>query len=176
MEHKQIKKRIQRMTSGQPVYPALLKEIRDYPKELYYIGDPKLLEEKCVSIVGSRKTNQYGRSTAYSFGKALGQRGITVVSGMAVGIGLRTGSVLSSAQPGVKRKNRISRDRAFRVSAGDCGAAVLFSPEKPDHQRTFPAYGRGAGRKPQWCADHGRTGGRSGQGCWCGAGEYRQRV
>lgn len=86
MEHKQIKKRIQRMTSGQPVYPALLKEIRDYPKELYYIGDPKLLQEKCVSIVGSRKTNQYGRSTAYSFGKALGQRGITVVSGMAVGI------------------------------------------------------------------------------------------
>lgn len=86
MEHKQIKKRIQRMTSGQPVYPALLKEIRDYPKELYYIGDPKLLEEKCVSVVGSRKTNQYGRSTAYSFGKALGQRGITVVSGMAVGI------------------------------------------------------------------------------------------
>ena len=86
MEHKQIKKRIQRMTSGQPVYPALLKEIRDYPKELYYIGDPKLLEEKWVSIVGSRKTNQYGRSTAYSFGKALGQRGITVVSGMAVGI------------------------------------------------------------------------------------------
>lgn len=86
MEHKQIKKRIQRMTSGQPVYPALLKEIRDYPKELYYIGDPKLLEGKCVSIVGSRKTNQYGRSTAYSFGKALGQRGITVVSGMAVGI------------------------------------------------------------------------------------------
>lgn len=74
------------MTSGQPVYPALLKEIGDYPKELYYIGDPKLLEEKCVSIVGSRKTNQYGRSTAYSFGKALGQRGITVVSGMAVGI------------------------------------------------------------------------------------------
>lgn len=74
------------MTSGQPVYPALLKEIRDYPKELYYIGAPKLLEEKCVSIVGSRKTNQYGRSTAYSFGKALGQRGITVVSGMAVGI------------------------------------------------------------------------------------------
>ena len=86
MEHKQIKKRIQRMTSGQPVYPALLKEIRDYPKELYYIGDPKLLEEKCVSIVGSRKTNQSGRSTAYSVGKALGQRGITVVSGMAVGI------------------------------------------------------------------------------------------
>ena len=174
------------MTSGQPVYPALLKEIRDYPKELYYIGEPKLLEEKCVSIVGSRKTNQYGRSTAYSFGKALGQRGITVVSGMAVGIDTcahegalqekgNTAAVLACGLDlCYPPRNRELKGKI--ESAGDCGAAVLFSPEKPDHQRTFPAYGRGAGRKPQWCADHGRTGGRSGQGCWCGAGEYRQRV
>lgn len=84
MEHKE--ERIQVMTSGQPVYPALLKEIRDYPRELYYIGDPELLAGSCVSIVGSRKTNQYGRSTAYAFGKTLGQRGATVVSGMALGI------------------------------------------------------------------------------------------
>lgn len=86
MEHRQIRERIQCMTAGQPVYPALLKEIRDYPKALYYIGDPKILEGKCVSIVGSRKTNQYGRSTAYNFGQKLGQRDVTVVSGMAMGI------------------------------------------------------------------------------------------
>lgn len=86
MEHRQRTERIQRMTAGQPAYPALLKEIRDYPKELYYIGDPKILEGNCVSIVGSRKTTQYGRSTAYNFGRKLGQRGVTVVSGMALGI------------------------------------------------------------------------------------------
>ena len=84
MEHKEDL--IQIMTSGQPCYPELLKEIRDYPRELYYIGRPELLAEPCVSIVGSRKTNQYGRSTAYLFGKTLGQRGVTVVSGMALGI------------------------------------------------------------------------------------------
>ena len=59
MEHKEDL--IQIMTSGQPCYPELLKEIRDYPRELYYIGRPELLAEPCVSIVGSRKTNQYGR-------------------------------------------------------------------------------------------------------------------
>ena len=86
MEHRRTNERIQCMTPGQPVYPALLKEIRDYPKNLYYIGNPKILEGSCVSIVGSRKTNQYGRSTAYTFGKKLGERDVTVVSGMAMGI------------------------------------------------------------------------------------------
>lgn len=86
MEHRRTSERIQCMTSGQPVYPALLKEIRDYPRELYYIGNPEILKGKCISIVGSRKTTQYGRSTACSFGRKLGQRDVTVVSGMALGI------------------------------------------------------------------------------------------
>ena len=86
MDHRQRMERIQCMTPGQPIYPALLKEIRDYPRELYYIGTPELLKGNCVSIVGSRKTTQYGRSTAYNFGRKLGQRGVTVVSGMAMGI------------------------------------------------------------------------------------------
>ncbi len=86
MEHKDILERIQRMTPGQPVYPAILKEINNYPKELYYIGDPQMLSEKCISIVGSRKTSQYGRSTAHDFGNKLAARGAVVVSGMAVGI------------------------------------------------------------------------------------------
>ncbi len=86
MNHRQVSEQIQCMMPGQPIYPALLKEIRDYPKELFYIGKPDVLNENCVSIVGSRKTNQYGRSTAFAFGKKLGQQSVTVVSGMAVGI------------------------------------------------------------------------------------------
>lgn len=86
MEHRHTIERIQRMTPGQPAYPALLKEIRDYPREIYYIGKPEILNGICVSIVGSRKTSQYGRSTAYAFGRQLGQRDVTVVSGMALGI------------------------------------------------------------------------------------------
>lgn len=77
---------IQTITSGQPDYPALLKEIKGYPKQLYCIGDTKILKKRAAAVVGSRKTTQYGRSTAYVMAKRLGERDIAVVSGMAKGI------------------------------------------------------------------------------------------
>lgn len=79
-------KEINSIKSGEAGYPALLKEIKNYPKELYYIGDIRLLEKRCVSIVGSRNTNQYGRGTAVDLAARLAERDIVVVSGMARGI------------------------------------------------------------------------------------------
>ena len=32
-----------RITAGMPEYPAILKEIRGYPRELFYIGKIELL-------------------------------------------------------------------------------------------------------------------------------------
>ncbi|MBQ9016364.1 MAG: DNA-processing protein DprA [Firmicutes bacterium] len=78
--------RIQVVSAGQPLYPALLKEIRDYPKTLYYIGRGELLKGRCASVVGSRTTTSYGRNTARAIASALASCGITVVSGMAAGI------------------------------------------------------------------------------------------
>lgn len=78
--------KVERITSGQPVYPARLKEIKDFPKELFYIGDLKVLRQRCLAIVGSRKTTQYGRNMAVSMARRLAERGVTVVSGMALGI------------------------------------------------------------------------------------------
>lgn len=72
--------------SGQPEYPALLKEIKDYPRELYYIGDIGLMNKRCAAIVGSRNTNQYGRSTAVELASKLAEKDIVIVSGMARGI------------------------------------------------------------------------------------------
>lgn len=81
-----VDERIQTVYSGEPLYPALLKEIKDYPKQLYCIGDITILKKRAAAVVGSRKTTQYGRSTAYVIAKRLGERGIAVVSGMAKGI------------------------------------------------------------------------------------------
>ncbi|MBQ9061000.1 MAG: DNA-processing protein DprA [Firmicutes bacterium] len=78
--------RIQTVSAGQPLYPALLKEIKDHPKTLYYIGRAELLKERCVSVIGSRTTTVYGRNTAVGIAKALAECGIAVVSGMAAGI------------------------------------------------------------------------------------------
>lgn len=85
-ERKVIRERIQVITSGQPEYPALLKEIKHYPKSLYCIGQVKLLKETCAAVVGSRTTTAYGRNTAVSIGRCLADHGVTVVSGMAAGI------------------------------------------------------------------------------------------
>ncbi len=77
---------IDMITYGSYRYPALLAEIKDPPKELYYIGDVEILKKRCAAVVGSRTTTQYGRSTAVSIATKLAGRGIAVVSGMARGI------------------------------------------------------------------------------------------
>ena len=77
---------IQRITPGQPQYPALLKEIRNFPKELFCLGDISLLKKRSAAVVGSRKTSQYGRSMAVSIARHLSERDVTIVSGMASGI------------------------------------------------------------------------------------------
>ena len=77
---------VQILTSGQPQYPALLKEIKEYPRTLYYIGDLSLLQNRTAAVVGSRKTTQYGRRTAFLISKRLSERNVAVISGMAKGI------------------------------------------------------------------------------------------
>lgn len=71
---------------GEPGYPLLLPLIQKPPKILYYIGDLALASKRCVAVVGSRKTTDYGRWAAYTLGQRLADHGIVVVSGLAAGI------------------------------------------------------------------------------------------
>ncbi len=77
---------IERITSGMVQYPDILREIKNYPKELYCAGDISLLKKRCVSVVGSRSTTVYGRNTAVKFAGDIARAGFAVVSGMARGI------------------------------------------------------------------------------------------
>lgn len=67
-------------------YPPLLREIQNPPDPLYYAGNLRAAHERCVAVVGSRKTTQYGRWAAETMGNRLSGCGVTVVSGMAKGI------------------------------------------------------------------------------------------
>ncbi len=70
-------------------YPKLLKEIPNPPYILYIkTGDKtfNINSQPMVAMVGSRKYTQYGRQTAENFARELARAGITVVSGMALGI------------------------------------------------------------------------------------------
>lgn len=69
-----------------PRYPPLLKEIPDPPMLLYVQGDPTLLSEWQLAIVGSRNPSASGRQTAQDFAFYLAAGGLVVSSGLAAGI------------------------------------------------------------------------------------------
>jgi DNA processing protein len=67
-------------------YPASLLELSDPPPLLFLKGSPGLLDTPSVAVVGSRRATEVGRRAAETVGRLLSEVGITVVSGMALGI------------------------------------------------------------------------------------------
>jgi len=65
-------------------YPERLKQIADPPPALFLDG--VLPGGASVALVGSRKASATGIETARALGAALGERGVCVVSGLALGI------------------------------------------------------------------------------------------
>ena len=71
---------------GDADYPQLLLQIPDPPPLLYVKGDCKLLNRFALAIVGSRNATAQGVANAEEFARALSDAGITVVSGLALGV------------------------------------------------------------------------------------------
>ena len=73
------------VTLADPLYPPLLKEIPDPPPFIYVCGnlDGSI---KNIAVVGSRHATAYGITTTQKLCADLNAFGITIVSGMAVGI------------------------------------------------------------------------------------------
>lgn len=71
-------------------YPALLRDLPDPPAVLFGLGEAgclgRLQDEPAVTIVGTRRASPYGTEVAYALGRGLGASGVTVVSGLALGI------------------------------------------------------------------------------------------
>ena len=67
-------------------YPPLLREIPDPPSMLYVVGERALLSGPQLAVVGSRNPTPMGRENAHAFAKSLAAAGLTVTSGLALGI------------------------------------------------------------------------------------------
>ncbi len=74
---------ISRVTIDSVCYPEKLREIEDPPAMLFVQGE---IRRPAVAIVGARKATDYGRATAKQLAGQLAARGVTIVSGLAVGI------------------------------------------------------------------------------------------
>lgn len=67
-------------------YPTRLKQIKNPPKILYYIGNLDALNENCFGMVGPRIPSAYGKQVAINFANDLCSAGLIIVSGLANGI------------------------------------------------------------------------------------------
>jgi DNA processing protein len=82
------------LTLADPAYPQSLLNMEDPPLLLYAMGPPAIWEkgginhtvDRAVAIVGSRNPTPQGAANARQFAVALTQAGLTVVSGMALGV------------------------------------------------------------------------------------------
>ena len=74
------------LTALDPAYPAALSAADPRPPVLYVAGDPGSMARPCVAIVGTRRATGYGRSCAAEIADELARAGVTIVSGLALGI------------------------------------------------------------------------------------------
>ena len=82
------------LTLGDAQYPSLLLETEDPPPLLYVLGAARFLvpgaepfpRGSCLAIVGSRHPTAQGEGNARQFARALRAAGLTIVSGLALGV------------------------------------------------------------------------------------------
>ncbi|MGH8688726.1 MAG: DNA-processing protein DprA [Burkholderiales bacterium] len=74
------------LTLADSDYPRMLLEIADPPPLLYATGRTALANRPALAIVGSRNATAQGLRNAEQFARAFSAAGLTVVSGLALGI------------------------------------------------------------------------------------------
>jgi DNA processing protein len=67
-------------------YPILLKDTPGAPSMLFVKGNKEFLNEPQIALVGSRQMSAYGAENAREFAKDLAEKGLTITSGLALGI------------------------------------------------------------------------------------------
>ncbi len=80
------------ITLGDQRFPQKMLDTEDPPLMLYVMGAQALVQDapfsegQCLAVVGSRNPTAQGADNAYQFAKALRAAGLTIVSGLALGV------------------------------------------------------------------------------------------
>lgn len=80
------KEKIKMIVDDEPEFPKLLKQIHQPPLFLYVKGELKKEDDFSFGIVGTRLATAYGKETSQTMAFKLASSGLTIVSGLAVGI------------------------------------------------------------------------------------------
>jgi DNA processing protein len=132
-------------------YPPQLREVYDPPAVLFFRGTLPDPEKPLAAVVGTRRPSPAGAAQAYGIGRELGSAGLSVVSGLALGIdamahrgnldgGAATFAVLGSGADEIyPAGNRMLAKRII-----ENGGALLseYSPGTGPRPWRFPARNR----------------------------------
>jgi DNA processing protein len=142
--------RVQVLTWDDAEYPVNLRTIDGSPPVLYLRGALTDADDWSVAVVGTRHASSYGREVAHTLGRELARAGITVVSGLALGIdtvahkaaleaGGRTVAVLAGGVDQVYPPQNLQLAQEIRS-----GGALLseYAPGCRPESNNFPARNR----------------------------------
>lgn len=135
-------------------YPAALHDLADAPAVLYVRGAPgcleRLLARECVAVIGARRASPYGLEQARGLGRGLGAAGLTVVSGMALGVDAAAhvgaleagGATLAVLACGPERPYPASKRRLHERIVATGAVVAELPPGTPPRRWCFPARNR----------------------------------
>lgn len=138
------------MTCQDPDYPALLQELPDPPPLLYLHGNPDVLQQPQLAMVGSRNPTAAGRRTAIDFARHLSAAGLVITSGLALGIdtaghqgALDAGSATIAVMGTGLDRVYPARNRDLARRIAEVGVLVSeFPPGTPPRAENFPRRNR----------------------------------
>ena len=109
-------------------YPALLREIAAPPPVLYVEGRLACLNDPGIAVVGSRRGSTYGRRHAQWLAHELSETGLTISSGMALGID-------TAAHEGALKAG------GFTIAVMGTGVDICYPPRNRDLRERIRAQG-----------------------------------
>ena len=137
------------LTPSDPRYPALLAEIADAPTVLFVRGDPLLLAEPQIAIVGSRNPTPVGREVTRELASRLAACGLVITSGLAVGVdgaahtgALETGRTIAVLGTGPDRVYPAVHRELARTIAEHGALVSELAPGEGPLARHFPRRNR----------------------------------
>jgi DNA processing protein len=147
------KEKIEIVTIQSESYPPQLKEITSAPPVLYIRGEKEILANKSIAVVGSRKFTKYGERAVQCFCRDMVRSGLTITSGLALGIDAiahratleADGKTIAVLGTGIDDATIYPRDN-FNLAQqilGNGGALITeYPPKTPSLKQNFPARNR----------------------------------
>ncbi len=139
-----INMKINTTTPEKQAFTKVLINLAEKPKALYYIGKLPESWSAAVAIVGTRRPTNYGKEVTYKLANDLAQKGVVIISGLALGIdgiahqaaldaGGTTLAVLASGVDNVTPRSHIGLAKKII----EAGGAIISEYEPSSEARDF---------------------------------------